>query len=681
MTVTAHRSWPGLLIGSAFLLQMAVLWTGFAAASGDDFVHALLAYEWSTAPFLATSSFGFASINWLPPQFWIGGLTHWTGLDLATSLRMSSIVAGLLELVGVFYLTAWLFDRRTAVVALALVAFLPWKIWLNLSMTEMPLYYASIVGACCFFVRWLRDRDGTSLLLTATGFLVATMFRPDAWLFAGLFSAIVLLDYRRARSVVSTRVLVTSVTIPWLFVAIWLGYNFMQFGSPTYFLENNRQQMSGYLSFGTAQQAIAVLQYPFFMFTISPVLLVLITAGVGWALRQRPRRHWLYLCLVLGQLGVLVLAALYGVGTSAAPQRYVLVNMVLLTPFAAWLAVKAMGTRYGRVCMILLLAFHVLGGVTKAFHYREEYRDTAQVGRYLKAGFESGRIAADAQIATEVTLWLTVGRRVGSVNEFFRATSEHAALEVFSDRPRNFVRNILQVSEADLLSSGTPSDTTLGQDELARLDAALAASGATRVVLRDRRLLEWIPDRYLLEATVGPYAVLAINGTPAAPAVPSPRLPRSARVGRALGGGLTLVGYEFRGGLFPGSVLLHWNWRQEARERQVPEVRLSLTFQGDPAKVLTVSADPMLARRRPADMAATTTIADEVSFRLPLGMPNGNYSVTLEVIDHATDTMATRQSIGIGTVTLVSSKRDALRDMITGGDIDWLLLAKVLLVV
>ena len=268
--------WLFLLLTAQFIFQVFVYKSGFPGASGDDFFRALMTYEWRESPYLVSSSFGLISVLWFPTHFWITGLIYSLTNNLVISLTGVSILFSLVGLFILFHLAKTLFNRQTGYITILLAGFLPWQVWLGISMTEMTMYFSSILAGFMFFIKWQKDRKPYQLFLSSISFLLATMFRPEGWIFAGLFSAYLAIFFIRNRMHLSKRgYVIVSMIIPCLFILSWITYNFTEFGSPVYFLQINKTAVQNQLQLDAVTSYINGLKPFFLMLIVSPVLFLL----------------------------------------------------------------------------------------------------------------------------------------------------------------------------------------------------------------------------------------------------------------------------------------------------------------------------------------------------------------------------------------------------------------------
>ena len=120
------------LLGAILLLKLiwqgVVLNHGFVSSSGDDFLRALVAYEWAKEPFFAATDFGFASVLWLPQHFWLVGAVLRIYPDLWLAPIMVSLFFAMASLFMLYQVTSYLFGEKIGLIAIILTGFLPWHI-------------------------------------------------------------------------------------------------------------------------------------------------------------------------------------------------------------------------------------------------------------------------------------------------------------------------------------------------------------------------------------------------------------------------------------------------------------------------------------------------------------------------------------------------------------------------
>ena len=674
------------------VLQVLVYQSGFPGLSGDDFFRALMAYEWSESPFLVSKSFQYCSIHWFPTHFWITGMIALITKNLVFSLKITSLFFHFVELFVLFQLVKHLFNRSTAYISVLFVGCLPWQVWASLSMTEMTMYFTCILGAFFFFMKWQKERRASDLLGAALLFLFSTMFRPEGWMFAALFFIYLLVFLIRYHQTPFSRVsVIISMILPSLFILFWLAYNFKEYGNPFYFLTTLKSVVQDHLDLLSVPSWVKGLQFPFLMFIVSPFLVVCILAGLVVDYRSLIKPQRSYLWFILAQLALLVLAALFGMGTTAAPQRYVLVNVILLTPFAAYGLSHLWKKKYGNLLVILVLFLYGGLGFVKSLSYPTQYKDIAKVGQYLREGFESGFMTPSDQISSELAFRRITDQYLATQQDFLIQTSAHAALAVYSGRPRNFLFNILQVKEKEMLKDNQSvrdgNDLKAISLHRSAITSKLREMQVTKLILRDRELMDWVPDDFYLEKVVNSYLVFSSNlSTPPLPSN-EPGLNREvSSLHEDLGRGIILRGYKYEGRLIPESLSFFWELGEKYDPSSTYKMKMVFFPLENPEKRFVRIITPAFRWYRIDRPSKSALIEDHISLFLPAGMPNGEYSLKISFIgpdSHAIpidrrERDLFEKELTLAPLTLISSKRGVFKDALGGGGLNWKLLAKVL---
>ncbi|MFC2171016.1 hypothetical protein ACFLU6_00115 [Acidobacteriota bacterium] len=687
-----HYRYLVLLIAVQLVFQLIVYKSGFAGASGDDFFRALMAFEWSDSPYFVSTEFGLDSVLWFPTHFWITGSIYILLKDLILSLTLTSCVSSIIELVLLFLLARALFDHATGHVVLLLVGFLPWQIWLGLSMTEMTLYFASALGAFLYLVKWQSGGEGSHVVTAGCFLLFATMLRPESWTFAAFFSAYLLIRFiRNPRSPGRSRAELLAMVIPCLFIIFWFGRNYHDYGHPMYFLMASKEHIDAYLGVKNLPLWSTILQHPFLMFIISPLIFLLAWTSILLNFRRLKSTHKIYLCFVLGQLLIIVAASSFGINTKAAPQRYVMINMLLLAPFAASFLSSLWRKRSWRAAVLAVLCIHLLVCGIKAFFYPLTFRDSIAIGKSLKEGFESGEILDSEQILSDVSLRVITGNPFTNETEYLQLTCAHVAMSVYSAKPRNFVINIQKVGDSDLLMNPRDQVEQAGDtpDSLdhSKLESRLRELNIRRIILTNRELTSYVPRDFRLIETVGTYLLFSKDTHPQSfPERETEEMDKIRAINEPLNEKVRLAGYGYRGKVFPDGLILQWKLERDIENIGSYMVKLTFINVEDREKRFNRTAVPVFHWISKGMPGESILVNDVFPLSLPPGLPAGDYSAQISLVDNAhLDTKGnaqiddTKRIITLAPVTLISSKREVLFDFLKGRNRDFILLGKVLL--
>ena len=670
-----------LILGAQFFFLLIIYQSGFSGASGDDFFRALITYEWRQDPFCFSTAFGAISVLWFPTHFWIAGSLYTLTDNLIFSMISPSIFANILGLIFLFFLTKILFNTLSAFLTLLLVAFLPWQIWLSLSMTEMIYYGASLTGAFLFFSLWQKEKISIWLMIASLFFLLSTMFRPEGWIFTGLFTLWILLDYFQGRNkrLLSLEKTVLAITLSLFFIFVWLFHNWMAYGTPIYFLKFSKNVIQTHLGLEGMASQIKNLQYPFLMFLISPLLFLITLLSLIFTFKTFTSDQKKYLYFNLSQLLLMVIASVYGVGTKAAPQRYVLINVVLLAPFAAFFLSKLWRKKYGKSLLIGIVSVLLLINCFKAFHFSSRYQNTANVGKYLKTCFEQGQIRSEEQICSELAFRVLNKKMNLPEQEYLVLSSEHAALAAYSEKPGNFIFNIVKLRQKIIDQTALPLDTgTLSN--FFEINQFLTKNQVTRIILKDRELMEMIPPGYVIEKMIGKYAIFSRNRISFSAEEEDVKKRSYSAVNRTMGTGISLQGYRFEKGWFPDNLTLFWKMNEGFDYKKKYKLNIRFQFIPNPEITFERHITPIFNLKAYDLREQLGLIEDSIPLYLPEKFPNGKYRLKIffENIKDSKEKIVLSE-IDLPPIFLIYSKREVLKDIISRGRWDLDLLTKTLI--
>ncbi len=103
-----------------------------------------------------------------------------------------------------------------------------------------PLCLATAMGSTYFLLRWNKTGNITAIVWSAFLMMLSTMTRYDGWVY-GAFQTVVLafVAYRKYGRTKTESAVMLFCTLAFLGVVAWLLYNWLIFGSPTYFSHND----------------------------------------------------------------------------------------------------------------------------------------------------------------------------------------------------------------------------------------------------------------------------------------------------------------------------------------------------------------------------------------------------------------------------------------------------------
>jgi hypothetical protein len=681
------------LIWQLFLLQQ-----GFISTSGDDFLRALIAYEWSKSPFFAATEFGFAAVLWLPQHFWLVG----SGLRLYPDLWLVPLVVSLcfsLASLMVLYLTtSSLFAPRVGLLAVLLAAFLPWQVWLTISGIAATLFHFLLLSGIYLTLAWQASGKFRTLILAAATFLLLTMVRPEGWLYAGLFSLFGLLTLYRTRTVPTTRwPLILAILLPGCFMLYWLYFNYITYGNALQFIKFSREAYQAEVS-NVDSLLVRFLNYPVLMFIVSPWLLLLLIPALLHAFTRRQLNLNTYLYFFAGGLTLLMFLSLIGTGTNTAPQRYVVPSLILSTPLTAgWLYRITRRARWSLGAGLLLFISYNL--TMSLIGFPREYRDVAELGRFLRRQWETGALTPADRVASEKSFRAYVSNEPPDyLAEVFLIT-DHWALQVMSNHPEAFAKTHWDPKPV-VASTEYPDLPTYLEQEQVKI-----------IIVKDRALLEHIPAGYTLANIIGGYLLFSRQPEPL-PTLPIAATPPMQTVWPvAYDDRLSLVGYSLDDSFLPKHITLFWRLREQTGEfdrsscgtamrmkirpyapppsrgrlggglfsREAYRMQLQLVNAQDETIRYLTDFQPYYERYPPATWPPGQVVAERLEFPRPLDFVPGAYWVKIKLLAPARlGAIEPDQELVLGPFMMSATKRGVFKYFLQERKVDFALLLKVM---
>lgn len=671
MRITAEdkeRYRLNLLLAAAVGLALAVLGSGFAGASGDDFFRAVVTRQWSQAPTVHAGSLYAISILWLPLHFWAAGSLYLLTHQLVFSLTAISLVSFVACLAALYHLTRLFFGERSGLVAVALAAVVPAHVWLAVAMAEMTWYYAAVTAGCLWFARWQRAGRTGHLLAASASFLLTTMLRPEGWIFAVMFSACVAWDtLRRREPGRGLLVRLLAVVLPGVFILFWLARNWVDYGDALYFLHYSKGITQAHVNIRTLSPVVKAMEYPFFMFISSPILFVLTIAGLVALRRHSDRVVVRQAVFAVVQLASMSLAGMYGAGTKALPQRYVLANVILLAPFAAALLVRWWESGRWRWAAAAVLAAHTAICGAKALQPPPLYREVVQAAKSIRASRPVGA-PGDGAICSELAFRKMAGLLLPAEKDFLILASAHVALMVYAGDSDAVLYGTDILAEKPRLIR--PDGFVTESRE--RMGALLSERGVRWIVLESREAMGLVPPGFRLARMIGSTAVFSRREAQA-PVFEAGNADADVKPMDVVAApGVRLVGAGVSARIAPRVLSLVWQADPQAGRGQ--EWRLRMSFRrdaGGSAQSFERDLPPVL------NWTSGGRVVDSIPLVLPRGYPPGSYAPTIWL--QMADGRPAAEPIALPPVAIVSSKREVLVDFLTGQTRDWRLLARTVL--
>ncbi len=615
---------------------------GLVAASGDDFLRTLIAWDWARSPFLMAWRYAELSWAWLPLPFWVTGsvLRIWMRPDLVP--RLLSVALGILSLVLLWRLWARLWDPSAAVAAVFCVATTPWHLWLGGTATAQPLFHCLVAAGI------LLALSGRPRQMAAAGlaFGLGTAVRPEGWFLAVLWIAWLALGHRGKDRLLR----IVSGLLACGFPAIWILAWWHEAGDPFLLVDAGARYQE--LAMGDAPSLLLrTMQFPLVMLVTSPLLTAF---GVVGLVRCRftlfEARVRTYSWLSLGFLVAMFLSSALGMGTTSAPQRYALLPLALLVPFGVQ-AVRPGMRRWAVVALVAAL------GLWGSWHVPRRYTFLWKAGEEIGDLIDTGALPSETLICAQEAWEDFTGAPEPGRSPV--PVCEEWGLAVASRRPGSVV---CSHRGGFLEARGQPSCRGITFYEIPK---ALNQE-TVLLVTRDEGAVNGAPSDFELLALRGPFRIWGPARLGAC-FTPEQGCPAAERiVGHAFTEGLSLqaVGWESR--LLPPRVYLCWQL-----DRPVAwNVRPHLTLEDAHGQVTRYRL-PRLRDAWPSQWLDSNPVtAAEV--HVPHGQPAGAYQVRVGIDMGASE-------VTVGSVVLGSSKRKVLLELLRGKGSGWTTLLKTLL--
>lgn len=654
-----------LLLGGRILLQVILLKQGFVAVSGDDFLRALIGYNWAEEPFLASGDFGPASVLWMPLHLWFIGAAIRISGEVWLAPILISCLFSIAASVVLYATTARILGTRQAIVGGALAMFFPWEVWLSTSAIADTLYQFVLI--CALYFITACQKSTLNIFASAFFILAASMVRPEGWFFVGIYGLHLGWLCLRERFVGCWKYIVAGL-IAISFILFWFWFNFSLHGDPLYFVKLSQTNYQ----FETQSMDsiwIRILQYPVILFLTSPPLALLLAIailrrGFPWMRDASIRR---YLLFVLGGFVMLILASMGGTGTNSTPQRYTVVTLFLLAPFAAeplvWMMTHQTTwvSRTGKGLAGLLLVLFVSGG----FRYPTSFTDEAELGRFLREAREQGVLDAEDLVYTDRALRILNKRGHEDRLSYDLELVDDWAIRTLSNFPKGFALSLKE-------------DCSLSQEEQEELIERRFSEVSPRVILaRSDWSVQNMPQGYRFTGTSGGY-LLFTKESIEWPSQGKNSKNRWFEANRTLGENLTLESYSWDPDSLPKYITLRWRVDGSAR----PHSKVSVNFvnENDPTKSFTLSVEPFYGAYPISEWTISERVSHRILFPGPSQIAGGRYRIRISLLSDSQSGNAVQDAAVVETkpVWIIPSKREALKAFLSGDSRDIRLLWTVL---
>jgi 4-amino-4-deoxy-L-arabinose transferase-like glycosyltransferase len=368
------------------IFQIIVIRSGLRWLTADDYCRTVISYEWLQHPKI------YAGV-WLALHFWINGLFIAVFKDLTLAPVLVNTIFSILTLIYLFLLLYRIFNKMTAYISCVIFAVFPFQVWLSTSGMPESIFFFFIIAACYYFILWFEstrnntDTDGEVkyLIYGIVSLNLANLLRYEGWLFSLTFIVLVFLTTYKKYKFTKKLYINTAVSLFSLISVIWWLYqNYADNNDAFFFIKETTKIFKDLNAAGFWQR---VVQYPFFVFYIAPLTTILGLRKVYLVLRNRRNGFEgnfsllrIFLLFNMFELIFLMLTGIFGSGGTNMISRYVVVNAMLLFPFAVWQLLD-----FRKYVAVLSLSTLILVNVIWSFYYQQAYReDTYEVADLTK---------------------------------------------------------------------------------------------------------------------------------------------------------------------------------------------------------------------------------------------------------------------------------------------------------
>lgn len=405
--VLLEHKWTAIisLVALKTIFQLVVIRSGLRWLSADDYCRTVISYDWLQHPKV------YGGV-WLALHFWINGIFMWIFQNIALAPVLANTFFSILTLIFLYLIVSEVFDKTTAYLSCLIFAVFPFQVWLSSSGMPESIFFFFVITSCYYFMMWYKSiqsedfpQGKASLLITAAVMMnLANLLRYEGWLFSiTLIILTVMLSYRKFKFQKRFFINVSISLISILSALWWLYQNYKDYNNAFFFVEETTRIFKGLNGAGFWQRLV---QYPFFVFYIAPLTTVLGLRKIYLVLRNKKNGFTgnfsllkIFLLFNLIELLLLMLIGILGSGGTNLISRYIVVNAIMLFPFAVWQLLDL--RKYIAVSAITVL---VIVNIIWSFYYQQAYRDdTYEVADLTKRLIQKDYFDPDDKIYFEMT--------------------------------------------------------------------------------------------------------------------------------------------------------------------------------------------------------------------------------------------------------------------------------------
>ncbi|MBL8006392.1 MAG: glycosyltransferase family 39 protein [Ignavibacteria bacterium] len=361
------------LLTVKIIFQSAVMYSGYRWLSADDYCRTVKSFEWLQKPVIDSGV-------WLTPHFWVNGFVMIFIKDLFAAATITNVIFSGISLVYFYSAIRTAFNLKIAFTSSLIFCFFPFQVWLSISGLPESVFFCFIIAGIYYFLKWrFYGEKIIYLLLSSVSFALSNGFRYEGWLFSGVLLLLLLTDILKEKKLTKNIIVNVSVSlISFSTIIWWLVQNYIDHHNFFFFAEETTKIFKEFNSAGFLQRLV---QYPTFIFFIAPITTFLSIKTVFDTLKTPGiTKAKIFLLFNILELSLLTLQAILGTGGTNMISRYIVINALLLIPFAVIQIAE-----FRKFISVVIYFSILIVNVIWSFYYPQPFReDTFEVGNLLK---------------------------------------------------------------------------------------------------------------------------------------------------------------------------------------------------------------------------------------------------------------------------------------------------------
>lgn len=388
-----------LLVTLKVIVQTALFQDGFISVSADEFARGIRAAQWAQHP--SINIINDVNDIWLPFEKYLNGSLLLLWPDAIWAPRATVLIASFLLTIVLFFLVYELFgDYTIATISGLFLIFQPWYAWLSgTPMLEMYYFLFFFLGVY-LFILWVKREKTVYCYLAGLSMLVSTGFHVQSWVYINLFNLITvaylikIIQQKNIRKIIQ---LLGFYILGNLLILVFSAVEFLNTGNVFGFLASHTSYSTWF--YGGYQESILqkALYYPrLIMNNLSTTAWIFFILALFFLIRDRDRKWKIYpLIFLLLALTVNSAMNIISVPATAAPGRYSVIYIILISPYLGYAWVEVLGQmrtvsaktiKYAVIVLSSVLILHtIVWGIQKLLTYPKTISpDAMYTGTFIR---------------------------------------------------------------------------------------------------------------------------------------------------------------------------------------------------------------------------------------------------------------------------------------------------------